>query len=302
MSSLINQKRVLLLVNPTAGKMRAKTALYDVISVFNQHRCETTVQLTQEKGHAVLLAGGAKQAGFDFVVCCGGDGTLNETVSGMLSENPPLPLGYLPAGSTNDFASSMGISTNLSEAAEQITRFQPVGMDVGQFGTDRFFTYIASFGVFTAVSYTTPQAAKNVLGHVAYLLEGMKDLTNIQAPHVIAHADQATYEDDFLFGAVCNTTSVGGIVKLPPDLVGMNDGLFEILLIKKPKNLNDLHKIVMGLTWSDFSDEIFLFFKAKQVCFETAPELSWTLDGEFASVPDGRVNVTNLHNAVQIYV
>ena len=297
-----NTKKALFLLNPTAGKLRAKTALFDLISVLNQKGCQTTVQITLGKGHAALLSKEAAEQGFDLVICCGGDGTLNETVSGMMEAKRKLPLGYIPAGSTNDFASSMGISSNLTEAAEQIANFHAVPVDVGRFGPDRFFTYIASFGVFTSVSYNTPQSAKNVLGHLAYLLEGMKDLTNIQSHHVTAQTKDQVYEDDFIFGAVGNTTSVGGIVKISSNLVGMNDGLFEILLIKMPKSLNDLHKIVMGLTLSDFSDEMFLFFKADEVRFTTDPALCWTLDGEYAPGQEGKPVIRNLHNGIFMYV
>lgn len=297
-----NTKKALFLVNPTAGKLKAKAALFDLISIFNRNGCQTTVQITQGKGHAIMLAQQAAKQGFDLVVCCGGDGTLNETVSGMMAAEQRLPVGYIPAGSTNDFANSMGISTNLSEAAEQIVKYHPVLVDVGSFGPNRYFTYIASFGVFTSVSYNTPQSVKNVLGHLAYLLEGVKDLTKIQSHHVVAQTKDQIYEDDFIFGAVGNTTSVGGIVKIAPNLVGMNDGLFEILLIKMPKSLNDLHKIVMGLTLSDFKDEMFLFFKADEVHFTTSPELSWTLDGEYAPGQEGQPTVRNLHNAISMYV
>lgn len=302
MSSFCNTKKALFLVNPIAGKLRAKTALFDLISVLNHKCCQTTVQITQGRGHAAVLAKEAGNQGYDLVICCGGDGTLNETVSGMMEAEKKLPLGYIPAGSTNDFANSMGISTNLTEAAEQIAKFQAIPVDVGRFGTDRYFTYIASFGVFTSVSYNTPQSVKNVLGHLAYLLEGVKDLTNIQSHHVIARTRENVYEDNFIFGAVSNTTSVGGIVKLASNLVGMNDGLFEVLLIKMPKSLNDLHKIVIGLTLSDFKDEMFLFFKTNEVEFTTAPELCWTLDGEFASGQNGHPVVRNLHHAVSMLV
>lgn len=228
MSSFFNTKKALLLVNPTSGKLKAKSTLFDMVFMLNRHNIQTTVQITQGKGHATQAAKEAGPAGYDLVICCGGDGTLNETVTGMVRSRKKLPLGYIPAGSTNDFANSMGISTNPVEAAEQIAKLSPVPVDIGQFNSDRYFTYIASFGIFTSVSYNTPQATKNMLGHLAYILEGAKDLTKIQSHHVIAETKSERYEGDYIFGAVCNTTSVAGIVKIAPDLVATNDGLFEV--------------------------------------------------------------------------
>lgn len=301
MASFFNSKKALLLVNPVSGKLKAKSTLFDMISVLNRENIQTTVQITQGKGHAAQAAMEAGAAGYHMVICCGGDGTLNETITGMMKAKKKLPLGYIPAGSTNDFASSMGISSNPTEAAEQIAKLSPVPVDIGLFDENRYFAYIASFGIFTSVSYNTPQATKNVLGHLAYILEGVKDLTNIQSHHVIAETKTKRYKGDYIFGAVCNTTSVAGIVKIAPDLVATNDGLFEVLLIKMPKNPAELHKIVMGLTFSDFSDEIFEFFKSDEIQFFTNPDLGWTLDGEFASVEKGTPVIKNLHEAISVY-
>lgn len=297
-----NKKHALVLVNPTAGKLRSKTTLFDIIATLNQKEIRTTVQITQRKGHSLQEANQAAANGYDFVICCGGDGTLNETVTGMITASQKLPIGYIPTGSTNDFANSMGISLNPSDAAKQISSLSSVPIDIGQFENDRYFTYIASFGIFTAVSYNTPQVTKNMLGHLAYILEGVKDLTNIQSHHVVTKSQEYNSEGDYIFGAVCNTTSVAGIVKLAPDLVATNDGLFEVLLIKMPKNPAELHRIVVGLTLSDFQDSMFEFFKTSEVEFSTNSDLSWTLDGEFASSKTGNPVIKNLHQAITIYI
>ncbi len=302
MASFFNTKKALLLVNPVSGKLKAKSTLFDMILVLNRQNIQTTVQITQGKGHAAQATKEAGETGFNMVICCGGDGTLNETITGMMKAKKKLPIGYIPTGSTNDFANSMGISSIPTEAAEQIAKLCPVPVDIGQFDGNRYFAYIASFGIFTSVSYSTPQATKNILGHLAYVLEGVKDLTKIQSHHVVAQTKTNRYEGDYIFGAVCNTTSVAGIVKIAPDLVATNDGLFEVLLIKMPKNPAELHKIVMGLTFSDFSDEMFEFFKTEEIQFDTNPDLGWTLDGEFASVEDGTAVIKNLHQAISVYV
>lgn len=297
-----NKKHALILVNPTAGKLRSKNAVFDIISTLNQKEIRTTVQITQRKGHSLEEANQAAQNGYDFVVCCGGDGTLNETVTGMITASQKLPIGYIPTGSTNDFANSMGISLTPSDAAKQISQLSLVSIDIGQFEENRYFTYIASFGIFTAVSYNTPQATKNILGHLAYVLEGVKDLTKIQSHHVVTKSPEYQSEGDYIFGAVCNTTSVAGIVKLAPDLVATNDGLFEVLLIKMPKNPAELHRIILGLTLSDFKDSMFEFFKTSQVEFVTNPDLNWTLDGEFAASKTGNPVIKNLQKAIDIYI
>jgi YegS/Rv2252/BmrU family lipid kinase len=223
-----------------------------------------TVVPTTHRGHAAELAAASRREGFDLVICCGGDGTLNETVRGLLSLPPEErpELGYIPAGSTNDFAASLGLPASPAQSAEIAVTSPAHFLDVGQFvpvGEDaspaRQFTYIASFGVFTAASYTTPQAAKNVMGHAAYLVEGVKDLVSLQPRHArFELSDGETLEDDYVFCAVTNTTSAGGIIQLPKKDISFSDGLFEVLLIKHPKTPAELNRIVTALLTVNLSD------------------------------------------------
>lgn len=292
-------KKALLIVNPVAGKKKAKTTLLGVISELQKGDMTVTVKLTNERGHAVRLAEAARDEGFDIVICFGGDGTLNETISGLQKSGAKLPLGYIPAGSTNDFATSMKLPGVPSKAAAVIASGEEKQIDIGCFNGDRFFTYIAAFGVFTAASYNVPQDIKNVLGHLAYLLEGVREIGNIRSYHVKIESDDGVIEDDFLFGSISNSTSVAGIVKLKSELVDISDGLFEIGLIPVPKTVAELNKIITALTTSNFSKGGMLFYKASKVIVTCNEPLDWTLDGEHA-MSNGTVVIENLNNAIKL--
>ena len=290
-------KKTLLIVNPVAGKMKAKTTLLDVVSELQKGDMEVTVRLTSNQGDAVNIAADAKAQGYETVVCFGGDGTLNETISGLVKSGADIPLGYIPAGSTNDFANSLKLPSIPKKAAQLIAGGKPYKIDIGCFGDDRFFTYIAAFGVFTATSYSVPQDVKNVLGHLAYILGGVKELGNLKSHHVRIESEMKTIEDDFIFGSVTNSTSVAGIVKLKDELVDISDGFFEIGLIKLPKTIAELNKIITALTTSNVTNGGLTFYKASRVIITPSESLDWTLDGEHA-VTDGAVEIKNLHNAI----
>ena len=250
-----------------------------------------TVALTTHRGHAAELAAASRGEGFDLVICCGGDGTLNETVRGLLTLPPEErpELGYIPAGSTNDFASSLGLPPVPAQSAELALNSSAVPLDVGRFvpaegGSDatRYFTYIASFGVFTAASYSTPQAAKNVMGHAAYIMEGVKDLVALQPHHArFELSDGTVLEDEYVFCAVTNTTSAGGIIQLPHKEISLSDGLFEVLLIKNPKTPAELNRIVTALLTLNLSDcPLIRFCHTDSLRVKTDEPTAWSLDGE----------------------
>jgi YegS/Rv2252/BmrU family lipid kinase len=289
---------MLFIMNPYAGTRKAAKELTEILGVFNQAEYEITVYMTSGTGDALRIAG-ERSEGMDLVVCCGGDGTLNETVSGLLGAGWDIPIGYIPAGSTNDFATSLKLSLNPIQAAKDIVEGKPVAYDAGRFG-DRYFAYIASFGAFTRVSYNTPQYVKNALGHTAYLLSGISELSQIRDIRVRLEVDDMIIEDDFLFGAISNSTSVGGIVTLSPDRVDMGDGLFEILLVRAPRNFTELTECVQAVQNQDYlSCPNIKFFSASSVKLTMAGDVPWTLDGEKA---EGiyRVNVENLHHAIRL--
>ena len=290
-------KKLFFVMNPHAGQKKANKVLPEILMVFTEAGYEIQMAMTTGAGSATKLAatyGGEK----DLVVCCGGDGTLNETITGMIQAGLRIPIGYIPSGTTNDFAASLKLSHNPVQAAKDIIEGQPVAYDVGKFG-ERYFCYVASFGAFTKASYAVPQTVKNALGHTAYVLGGISELSQIRNEHVRMEIDGEVIEDDFLFGAICNSTSIGGILTLPPNQVDMGDGIFEVMLIRAPRHVNEVSSCILAVQNQTYNCGMITFRPAKSVKIITDPFMAWTLDGEKA---DGysEILVENLHHAVQI--
>ncbi len=290
-------KRLLFIVNPYAGTKRIVRALPEVLQLFRQHDYETTIYMTAERTDATGIV--AQRGGdFDRIVCAGGDGTFNEVIAGVLSAGLKLPLGYIPCGSTNDFAASLKLPKTIEKAARCAMEGEPKAVDVGMFG-ERYFTYVASFGAFARTSYTTPQSVKNTLGHLAYILEGIKDIPNIRPLHLRVETCNQILEDDYIFGAISNTTSVGGVLTLDADRVDLNDGLFELLLIKSPRDLSDLNECIRALSAQDYSSRMISFYSASDLELSSPEPLDWTLDGE-AAMGISQAKVLNLKSAISL--
>lgn len=285
-------------MNPCSGKKKANAFLADIISVFNRAEYEVTVHMTSAQGDATKVV--AERGEFyDLLVCIGGDGTFNEVVTGLSALVPRPPVGYIPAGSTNDFAGSLHLSKDVVAAAHAIMDGTPHSLDLGDFN-GRCFSYIASFGAFTRTSYATPQSLKNMLGHTAYLLAGVKELTSLRSHHLkFTTADGTVYEDDYIFGAISNSTSVAGVLTLDPNLVDMNDGLFELLLVRKPHSLLEMGDCVLALTTQDYNSPMITFVSTPSVEIDAPEDMDWTLDGEFQAGAC-HCSVTNRHSAVNI--
>ena len=290
-------KKMLFIMNPYSGMRRASKYLADIIALFNQADYETVVHMTRGQGDAARIAKD-RAKDMDLVVCCGGDGTFNETISGILDAGATVPVGYIPAGSTNDFATSLKLSGNVMQAAQDIIDGQPMPYDVGKFG-HRYFSYVASFGAFTRASYTTPQSIKNALGHTAYVLEGINELSQIRNEHVRMEIDGQVVEDDFLFGAISNSTSVGGILTLSSDVVDLADGQMEILLVRAPRNLMEITECIQAVQSQKYSCSMITFRSARSVRVYANPFMPWTLDGEREEGHE-QVDVVNLHHAIRI--
>jgi len=291
-------KKMLFIMNPISGMRRAAKHLPDILSLYNRAGYETLVHMTGHQGDArdVVLRH-AKDV--DIIVCCGGDGTLNETISGVMESGTDTPIGYIPAGSTNDLAASLKLSNNIMQAAQDILEAEPVAYDVGKFG-DRYFSYVASFGAFTRTSYTTPQSVKNALGHTAYVLGGISELSQLRKEHIRMELDGQVIEDDFIFGAISNSTSVGGILTLDPRVVDMSDGFMEILLVRAPKNLTELSECLLAMQTMDYGNcSVVTFLSTRRAKVYADPEMPWTLDGERE---DGHaeVLVENLHHGIRL--
>lgn len=269
----------MLIVNPAAGRGRAQKSLLPLTALFYKSGYEVTVFPTAGVQDATRFAQ-QHSARFDLCVCLGGDGTLNETVAGLLHAGSRTPLGYIPGGTTNDFARGQGLSGGVLSCAKKIIKSPVHPYDVGLFNGQRYFTYVSAFGAFSDVSYKTPQKKKHRLGHLAYLLEGFRELPAVRPYHLKVEAEDLTVEGDFLFGAVLNSVSVAGLVKLDPKLVSFDDGLFEVMLIRQPHSPLDIQRIVGRLRRGKYDGDEILFFKTRKLSVTADTPMAWTLDGE----------------------
>lgn len=290
--------KALLIVNPVSGKKRINTELVGIISRLEKGGYITTVHVTDKRGDAAETArlyGGE----YDVIICCGGDGTLSETVNGMIAGGHKTKIGYIPSGTTNDFASGIGLSSDVLRAADDIISGKPKAFDIGRFN-EREFMYIASFGAFTQSSYGTPQNLKNTFGHFAYILSGIKELTEIKPYHMSVYdAEGILHEGDYIFGAACNATSVGGIIKLDKNLVDLSDGVFEVMLVRCPKTLVQISTMAKALLNGNYYNEFLDFFHTKRLDIHCDEALPWSLDGEEAKgMTDTEIEV--LHEAANI--
>lgn len=290
-------KKLLFIMNPISGQKRANRHLADILLEFSLAGYEINTRMTTCQGDAALAA---QRWGkdVDLVVCCGGDGTLNETVTGLLRAGADTPIGYIPCGTTNDFAASLNLSTNPLQAAKDILEGEPVACDAGRFA-DRYFSYVASFGAFTKSSYVVPQNIKNALGHTAYVLGGISELSQIRKEHLRLEIDGQVVEDDFLFGAICNSTSIGGILTLDPKMVDMGDGLFEVLLVRAAQNLEEVRECIRAVQSQQYSCSMITFRSARSIRIQASPDMPWTLDGEKEEGHE-EILVENLHHALRL--
>ena len=272
-------KTALLIVNPRSGKGEIKNKLLQIVTLFTKEGYSVTVHPTSCQYDAFQTA--KDLAGnYDLLVCCGGDGTLNETVNGLLKSGCNPTLGYIPAGTVNDFASSLNLPKNMIKAAEVVLTGEEFACDIGSFN-DKYFAYVAAFGIFTDVSYQTSQQFKNMLGRLAYLLEGVKRIGAIEAYHLTITCDSETIEDDFMLGLITNSTSVAGLKGISHQHALLDDGLFEVLLIKMPSTLLELQIIINSMVTNDLNEKFIHIYKASHIKISSATPVPWTLDGEF---------------------
>ena len=292
---------MMLLVNPNAGKGQYKNILADILNIFCAGDMIPTVYYTRYPGNAgELVVENADK--YDVVACIGGDGTLSEVVSGMIKINNQKPIGYIPLGTANDVAKTLGLDTKEPlRNARRIITGKPVSYDVGQFGADSYFTYIAAFGAFTEVSYATPQELKQTIGHMAYMLEGIKRLPKLTSYKAIIEHDGGVIKDEFIFGAITNSTSVAGLVKLNSDKVSLSDGMFEVLLVKTPQTIKALGDITTGILNNNFDQQNAVFIKSREVRVMFEKPAAWTRDGEDGGVHQD-VMIINRHPGVDILV
>ena len=276
------KKKMLFIYNPHAGKAQIRSNLLDMIDIFTKAGYEVTAYPTQEKGDAIRAVT-ERNSDFELVCCSGGDGTLDEVVTGMMQCEERIPIGYVPAGTTNDFAHSIGISSNMIKATKTIVDGVPFSCDMGSFNDDTF-VYIAAFGMFTDVSYATDQQMKNVLGQLAYILEGAKRIAAIPSYELTYEHDGIKKRGEYMFGMITNSRSVGGFRNITGKHVKLDDGLFEVTLIKRPNNMIELNLIVTSLLGRKIHADYMDCFKTSELHIETEDAVPWTLDGEFGGL------------------
>ena len=297
-------KKLLFVYNPRAGKEMLKPRLSDVLDIFVKAGYEVTVHPTQADRDAYYQIKEYEVGKYDLIACSGGDGTIDEVATGMMKRREMgkdvVPVGYIPAGTTNDFAKSLHIPRKPLAAADNAVKGVPFPCDIGKFN-DSVFVYIAAFGIFTDVSYETDQAVKNVLGHMAYILEGAKRIFNIPSYKIKVEHDGEVIEDEFIFGMVTNSRSVGGFSNMVGKNIVFDDGLFEVTLIKTPKNPIALQEIIAALLIEQVDTKHMYTFKTKKITFDSVEEIPWTLDGEFGGEQD-YVEIENVQKAMEIMV
>ena len=295
----MQKQKLLFIVNQNAGKGEIRQHLLGCVDQFVRGGYQVEIYTTQKQRDAADIVrdrGGE----FDRIVCSGGDGTLNEVISGLREGGHHTLLGYIPAGTVNDFATSLGIPKTPVQAAELCMNGVPYQVDIGRFG-DRYFNYVAAFGAFTEVSYQTPQENKNILGRVAYLLEGIKELPQIKPISMTAVSMDHVISGDFIYGMVSNTTTVGGFKGLTAHDVQMDDGLFEVVLVRQPKNMMEWQQALTELAQPDSDWSFIIRFSTPKIRFISRDEVPWTLDGEFGGKPS-EVEIEAIHPGVNILV
>lgn len=290
-------KKLLLIANTRSGKASISRYISDMIYYYNSKQYEVVVYIPQYRGHAKEIAA-QRGSEFDNIICCGGDGTLNEVVSGLMLLDKRPVLGYVPCGSTNDFANTAGISADIERAYKTALTGDKIIIDTGEIN-DRIFTYICAFGIFTNVSYETPQNMKNMLGHLAYVLEGMKQIANIPSYKIRVEYDDGNIEDEFVLGFVANSKKVGGFRIFSDDDIDLDDGLFEVILVKSIKNINDVRDFIACFLAAKFDRDLFYVFKTSHIRFISDDDVSWTVDGEYCgSFKEAYIN--NHHKTIEI--
>ncbi|MCL1882071.1 MAG: YegS/Rv2252/BmrU family lipid kinase [Oscillospiraceae bacterium] len=292
-------KKLLLIINPNAGRMKAGSILLRLVTAFSANGYEVTVFPTVKRGDAERIAYINGKA-FDLVVCYGGDGTLSETINGLMRISEPPSFSFITAGTSNDFARTVSMPTNVERAVEKIINGADSPLDIGSITTsegERFFVYVAAFGLFTSVSYVVPQGAKKVFGHLAYVAEGVKQTIDIPAYKMTIEYDGTVVTDEFAVGLIANTTSVAGMFKLNRSKVQLDDGKFELILVKNPNNPILLSKIMMDLSAQKFHSDYVIFERVSNVKItsEEGQNIAWCLDGESGGVHKN-VEISNLHS------
>lgn len=297
MSCNMEEKKMLLIINPNAGQKKARKSMFYLVDKFCKHGYSVTTYTTGKKCDATEYV---KEYGkeYNIIISCGGDGTINEVLSGIMQLGKHITMGIIPTGTINDLARTLNISKNIKKAANDILLRETIYHDVGVINSLNHFAYIATFGAFTKVAYSTPQWLKNKFGHLAYFIDGIKRIVDVKSYKVQITSDEFNEEDDYVFGCVTNTRIVAGMFKIKSSDVCFNDGLFEVILIKNPRNPIELRRILYGLINQEYDERYVKFFHTSHITFLFDKEAAWSVDGEYAGKYIN-VDVKNLNNAIK---
>lgn len=291
-------KKALFIVNPVSGKKEILFKFSEVMKIFNDAEYDLDLHFTTKREEAIDFVKNYSK-GKDLIICSGGDGTLNEVINGVMQCDNKIPIGYIPSGTTNDFASSIGIERDVEKCAKDIVKGKPVAIDIGKY-SNKYFVYVAAFGAFTQSSYSTPQDLKNIFGHFAYIITGMSELPNIKETSIkITTETGEIVEGNFLLGAISNTRSIGGLIKFKHSNVDLSDGFFELMLIGIPKDFSDLKDIGDFVNTKKAKGPMFTFLHAKEFHIESKIKSTWSIDGEAQKISKDET-FTNIRKAVQI--
>ncbi|MCL2071287.1 MAG: diacylglycerol kinase family lipid kinase [Oscillospiraceae bacterium] len=285
-------KKLLLIVNPNAGKMKANSTLLELVSEFSSYKYEVTVYPTEKKSDAekkVVKCG----ENYDLIVCYGGDGTLSEIVNGVARLESPTVFSFVPSGTANDFAATVSMPCDVGMAVKKILNGKNRPLDIGGFN-NKFFIYVAAFGLFTSVSYTVTQDIKKTFGHLSYVVEGIRQAIDIPSYKMTVEFNGKVIKDEFAVGLVTNTTSVAGMFRLAKSKVKLDDGEFELFLVKNPGNPILLSNIIMDLSAQKYDPNYVIFERVSKVKFRCDESVAWCLDGESGG-SHKRAVIENLH-------
>lgn len=295
-------KKILVIINPRSGKYTVKSQLWNIADMFTRAGFQTTVYTTQKRGDATEYAKLLADK-FDIIVCRGGDGTFNEVVNGIMESGIDVPVGYIPSGTTNDFAHSIGVPTRVQDAIDLICEVDPLYHDIGQINSGRFFNYIASFGIFTKSSYSVSQTKKNMFGYPAYVVDGLKEIKDYHPLNVHIECDNQVFEGEYAFGAISSSLVIAGLIKYTRDQVSFDDGVMELNLAKLPKGAKEWAEVSKDILVShEYNEKFFTLSKGSHFVIKSLDdtEIPWTLDGEYG----GSYKVAEIdciHKAVRVY-
>lgn len=291
-------KRARIIYNPTSGREIFKKKLPDVLQLFEQAGYETSCHATTGAGDATIAAREACDRKFDLVVACGGDGTLNEVISGLAEQEYRPKLGLIPVGTTNDFARAIGVNVSIMEAAEVITTGQTVPLDIGRVD-DKYFVNILAAGKITELTYEVPSKLKTMLGQLAYYLKGIEMLPKVKPTRLKIEYDGKVFDEEAFLFLLSNTNSVGGFEKIAPD-ASINDGQFDLLVLKKSNIAEIIRVCAQLLRGQHVQNEYVLYTRASHLKITSDEKLLLNIDGEYGGETPCTVDM--LYNHLEIYV